>query len=448
MTNFDDKSMQFENLNQELEQLQRGDLVLNHHPYDLAVVLQSLNEKSLVETFNRLPTKNKSDVLSHLEVDIQKKMIDSISLDEAVAAIHGMAPDDRVDLIQGLDQEAKKRLMNGLNPETRENIARLELYNPGTAGGVMSTDVLTLLDDLTVEGAMKYLRSVADRQETIYYNYVTNPQGKLVGIVSLRSLILAEPQTKLRDLMNPNVLSARVDDKQEEVARMIRKYDLVALPILHGDDRLAGVVTVDDALDVNDQEATEDFHRMASMGHLTTGIREAGIGLLYRKRIPWLMVLLLINIPAGGVLMHYEKTFESYAALIFFLTLLIDSGGNAGAQSATLTIRSLALGDVRLGDWFSLLVKEIGVSFLLGLTMALGVMMISSVRAPEVMMVVTLTMICTVFMGSLIGMLLPLVLTRLKLDPATASAPLITSIADIVGVVIYFTIASHLLSIQ
>lgn len=417
------------------------------HPQLIAESLSPLRDETVWTIVQRLPVPKNAEVISYLEFEQQIRLMSACSPQEAAACLNHMAADDRVDLMQKLDAATQRAIFEELEPAVRRDIERLALYEEGSAGAVMSTDVVTLQATQTVEQVLARLRSLAHKQETIYYNYVVDERGKLLGIVSLRALILADPQTTMADLMSTNLVYAWVNDDQVEVARKIREFGLLALPILHGDHRLAGVVTVDDAQEFSEEEVTEDFHRMASIGHLEMGLREAGVALLYRKRIPWLMALVFFNIFSGAGIAYFEDTIKAYAALVFFLPLLIDSGGNAGAQSATLMIRALALGNVGVKDWFGLLLKEMAVAALIGVTMALGVGLIGWYRAPEVMLVVTATMILTVFVGSLVGMLLPFLLTRLKLDPATASAPLITSVADVFGVLIYFSIATWYLGI-
>lgn len=417
------------------------------HPHAIADQLSPLDDEALWNAIRRLPGSQGGAAFAHLEMERQTRLIGEADVAEAADFLRHIAADDRVDLIQSLDHSSRQRLLTAVAPNIRADIQRLASYNPGTAGAVMSTEVTTLRVDQTVDEAMRLLRSRGNLPETIYYNYVVDGHGKLLGIVSLRGLILSDPATPIAELMGTDVVAARVDDPQEVVASLIREYDLLALPIVHGDHRLAGVVTVDDAIDVRDEEATEDFHRMACVSHLSVGMRDAGVSLLYRKRVPWLIALLFFNIFSGAIIASYEATFTAYASLVFFLTLLIDSGGNAGAQSATLMIRSLALGDVTVKDWSSLFVKEMAVALVLGLTMAAGVGLISSIRAPDIIAVVSMTMVCTVFACSLVGMLLPFFLTRWGLDPATASGPLITSVADILGVMIYFGIATWYLGI-
>jgi magnesium transporter len=417
------------------------------HPHDVAERLREVDDETAWEVIRRLPRSHDRTVFSHLPMERQVRLMEAHADGDGATFLEHLEADDRVALVQSLPNETRHRLLARLDREARADIERLSIYRPGTAGSVMNTDVVTLPEELTVEAAIERLRAVAAVRETIYYNYVTDPRGKLLGIVSLRDLLLSAPETRLGDLMSTDVISAWVDDDQEQVAQKIREYDLIALPVLHGDHRLAGVVTVDDAIDVSNEETTEDFHRIASVGHFTGSLRDASPWLLYQKRVPWLLVLVFFNIFSGAGIAYFENTIAAYASLVFFLPLLIDSGGNAGAQSATLMVRGLAMGEVVIKDWFYLTLKEMGVALSIGVTMAMAVTLIGIVRAPEVVTVVALSMVGTVFFGSLIGMLLPFLLTQLRLDPATASAPLITSLADLVGVLIYFGIATWYLGI-
>jgi magnesium transporter len=242
--------------------------------------------------------------------------------------------------------------------------------------------------------------------------------------------------------MDHSVASVAATADREDALEVIRRYDAVAVPVVDSDGVLIGIVTVDDMFDVAEAEATEDFHRVGSVGPLRTRLRDASIAFLYSKRVGWLLALVFMNIFSGAGIAAFEETIAAVVSLVYFLPLLIDSGGNAGSQSATLMVRALATGDVKMADWLRLLGRELSVALLLGLTMAVGVAAIAYFRAPEVLIVVPATMVLIVTVGSLIGMSLPFVLTRLGLDPATASAPLITSLADISGVLIYFSIAT------
>jgi magnesium transporter len=293
---------------------------------------------------------------------------------------------------------------------------------------------------------MEVLRHQAPDKETIYRAYVLDGNRRLVGVVRLRDLILAAPEMKIRDLMERDTHAVAATEDQEEVARKIARYDILALPVVDDAGNLVGIVTHDDALDALQEEATEDFHKIGTVGKLTQSVRDASVRVLYRKRVVWLALLVFGNLFSGAGIAFFEETISAYVALVFFLPLLIGSSGNAGAQSATLMVRALATGDVVLRDWSRLLGRELLVAFGLGLTMALAVSPIGIFRGGwEVAFVVALTMLIVVIAGSLIGMSLPFILDRLKLDPATASAPLVTTIADAIGVVIYFSIATIVL---
>jgi magnesium transporter len=299
-----------------------------------------------------------------------------------------------------------------------------------------------------VADALEVVRATAPNKETIYQTYVVDQTHRLLGTVSLRELILAKPSTLVSNLMVSDVISARVDTPREEVAKLIARYDLLALPILNHDDKLVGIVTYDDAMDVAEEEATEDMLKSATVGKLEGGLRHASLFTLYRKRIVWLALLVFANIFSGAGIAHFEETIAAYIALLFFLPLLIASGGNAGSQAATLMVRGLATGEVGLQDWAKLLGRELLVSTGLGITMALAVSLIGVFRGgPQIALVVSLSMVVIVVAGSLIGMGLPFLLDRIGWDSAAASAPLVTTIADIMGVLIYFSIATAMLGL-
>jgi magnesium transporter len=253
--------------------------------------------------------------------------------------------------------------------------------------------------------------------------------------------LLADPDDKIDDLTKHELIVLSAFDDQETAVHVFKDYNRVALPVVDSSNTLLGIVTVDDILDVAEEEQTEDFHRFVGVKDAIINPVQASVSFIYKKRIGWLMALVLMNIFSGYAMSRFDTVIESMVSLVFFLPLLIDSGGNAGSQSATLMIRSLGKGDVRGRDWVRLLSKELAVALLLGLTMAVGVSVVASWRAPDIIPVVSLTMVLIVVVGSVVGMLLPFVFTRLKLDPATASAPLITTICDISGVLIYFSMA-------
>ncbi|UNM95424.1 magnesium transporter [Ignatzschineria rhizosphaerae] len=320
-----------------------------------------------------------------------------------------------------------------------------------TAGSLMTNDFITLDMHQTVDEAIHYLRQNLYQREDIHYVYILDENKILVGVVAIRELLSAKGDEAISKVMKTKLKQVTTSIDQEEVAQLFQQTELVTIPVVAESGHLLGVIHIDQILDVMEQEGTEDIYRMASIKSdelENQNILTATIGLLYRKRIAWLVVLVFMNVFSGAGIATYEDLIESNVALVFFLPLLVDSGGNAGAQSATLVIRAMALGEVRMRDWFKMISKETLVSALLGFTMALAVSLVGMYRGGmEIAFIVALTMVFVVMIGSLIGLSLPFIFSKLKMDPATASGPLITSICDIVGVFIYFGIASAFITL-
>lgn len=334
-----------------------------------------------------------------------------------------------------------------MNRKEREDILKLAAYEEGTIGALATSAYVALPETLKVSSALHYVRQHAQEMETIYQIYVVNEQNRFIGTFSLRELMTSDDNSLLKDIMHTDLISVRASDPQHVAADAIKRYDLLAMPVVNNDYKLIGIVTVDDAMDVDEEENTEDFHKGGgTLSMKSTSLKDASPFTLYRKRAPWLIILVFGNMFSGGIISAYEDTILTYVALVFFLPLLIDSGGNAGAQSSTLMVRALATGDLQLKDWFKALGREFWVAALLGASMAIAVYGIGVYRGGmEIALVVSISMVVIVLAASMIGMSLPFLLSKLKLDPATASAPLITSIADAVGVLLYFSVAVAIL---
>lgn len=327
-----------------------------------------------------------------------------------------------------------------------------KVFKEETTGSLMKKEFIAIKESATIEEAVTYLRENVKDKTNIHYLYIVDENNILRGALSIRELLSASGNQPVSTIMVSKITSFSTEVDQEHAAEVFRDTDLISVPVINQYKQLVGVVHVEDILDVMQQEATEDFHKMASVTtsppKLEGGLMDASIGLLYRKRIVWLVVLVFMNVFSGAGIAHYEDVIEANIALVFFLPLLVDSGGNAGAQSSTLVIRAMAIGDVRIKDWFKMFIKEISVATLMGFTMAFAVSTVGLIRGGvDIAIIVALTMAIIVVVGSVIGMSLPFIFRKLKLDPATASAPLITSICDIVGVLIYFGIASWFLSL-
>ncbi len=428
---------------------------------DLNPELKELHPASLAETFDAFEAEEIGVLLSHLDPSIraetfgrlplekQKAVVESLSLEDTAHLVEAMSHDERADLLQKLAPDDAEAILRRLAKSVRDDIRRLTSYPEGTCGAIMTSDYCYLSETMPAAQAIAFLRQVAPDRETIYTAYVVDENRKLLGSVSLKNLILASPNKPVGEIMMKDVPSVKTSDPQEEAARKIAKYDVIAVPVTNGDDSLVGIITFDDALDVAESEATEDIHRIGSVNALTVSLREASYKLLVLKRLPWLLVLVLVNILSGAGIAYFEDVIMAHIALVFFLPLLIASSGNAGSQSATLMIRSISTGDVVLRDWFYLLRKEIIVSIFLGILMGVAVSLVGYAKAGvDIAFVVAFTMIAVVVVGSLMGMSLPFLLQKFNFDPATASAPLVTSLADISGVLIYFSIASWYLGLQ
>lgn len=415
-------------------------------PIDVADILALIKPMFAWQLLERLP--NRSTIFSYLDTNIQVALAEKIPRASLVIIVGEMPSDERADLYKSLDQDQRDALLPALAQAEREDIRRLAAYEERTAGALMTSDYATLSAQMTVEEALQALRLEAPDAETIYHAYVIDKARKLQGVVSLRVLILASPEQLIGDIMVDSIISSNVNDDQEDVAKVVARYDLIALPIIDDNGALVGIVTHDDAMDVASDEATDDFHKSGGVSTMVGRLKDASISVLYRKRVFWLVFLIFGNLLSGFSIANFEDVIAANLVLVFFLPLLVDSGGNAGSQSATLMVRALATGDVVMRDWFSLLGREALVALLLGATMAVAISVIGYVRGGAIVsLVLALSMVSVVMIGSVIGMSLPFILNKIGFDPATASAPLITSISDASGVLIYLFIASKLLGI-
>lgn len=423
------------------------------HPADIAAVLHEADMHDTKTFLTAISSQRRAILFGYLEEETQKELLETLSFAVVQDLFAHMASDERADLYGVASLGMREKILPLLTKVDQEDIHTLASYDEELVGSIMTSDCAVLQAQMRADEAIAQLREVAGEVETIYVAYVVEPNRKLVGVLTLEELIVAEPSLRVQDFMHKKVIRVRVDAPREEAARSIAKYDFIALPVVDEEDRLVGMVTYDDAMDVAAWESEEDFQKMAghTVGHgggFAASVKDATISMLYKKRVFWLVVLVFGNIFSGAGIAYFEETIAAYVALVFFLPLLIDSGGNAGAQSATLMVRAMATGDVAMKDWAGMLGREMLVAGLLGLTMAFAVSVLGVWRGgTEIALVVGLTMQVVVIVGSVIGMSLPFLLSRFKCDPATASAPLITSIADAAGVVIYFGIATWLLEL-
>jgi magnesium transporter len=422
-------------------------------PAESAEILRELAPPERAVAFRALPREYAADVFAELSPAAKDGLLGDLSEQETRRLLGHMAPDDRTELFEEMPDQVTQRLLKLLSPDDLREARQLLGYPEESVGRLMTPDFIAVGPEDSVGRALERIRKQAEERETVHTVFVTDDRGKLLGYAALGRLVAAPEDRRVQDLIDPAVVSIRAREDQEEAARLMERHDLEVLAVVGPEGVLLGVATVDDILDVVEEEATEDIHSLGAVGHgpapgLRTGLREATFGMIYRARVPWLLLLVFMNIFSGTGIAYFEDTLETMIALAFFLPLLIDSGGNAGTQSATLMVRALATGDVRLRDWLQMFSKELAIALALGLTMALAVFGIGVWRGgTELAWIVSFTMVGTVTFGSLVGMLLPFGLERFDMDPATASAPLVTSIADIGGVLIYFSLATWMLGL-
>nr|WP_035266951.1 magnesium transporter [Acinetobacter sp. Ver3] len=415
------------------------------NPADLALFLQQLEIDQQIQLIHHL--ENAAYVFEFLPLNHQVQLVKKMDGKSTVQLIGSMHSDARTDLYKALPDQIKTFVFANLDRETKQQVQSLALYAEETAGAIMTSDYVTLPSDISMQQALEILRHSAKDTETLYLIYITNQFQKLEGVISLREIVQAPLDKTVQEVMTTEVIYGRVDEDQESVAKKLSHYDFIALPILDHDDHLLGIVTYDDAMDVFQEEFTEDFLKSGAVElKENISIRSAPILLLFRQRVFWLVFLVFGSLLSSIGIAHYEDIIAAHIVLVFFLPLLVGSGGNAGSQSATLMVRAIATGDVKTKDWLVLIGREAMVALCLGATMAAAVSILGYIRGDMmVALVLAISMMGIVMMGCLIGMSLPFVLNKLGLDPASASAPLVTSICDATGVLVYLFIASQLL---
>ncbi|HOV71381.1 MAG TPA: magnesium transporter [Dysgonamonadaceae bacterium] len=418
-------------------------------PHEIAQFIEDLPEGEDVILFRLLNREQAKETFRHLSHENQEQIIEGLAqnIHKLADLLNDLEPDDRTAFFEELPGKVTQHLIQLLSDDERKIATQLLGYPENSIGRLMTPEYVAVKPDFTIDQVFAHIRQYGKNCETIDNIYVVDKNWKLLDDIQIKDIILASPEQTVSELMDHRFVALNAMDDQESAIRVFKDYDRVSLPVVNEEGILLGIVTFDDIMDVVEEESTEDFHKFGSLQKPIINPLEAPTLHLFRERIFWLAALLFVNIFSGAVLSSFESVIQSVVSLVFFLPLIIDSAGNAGSQTASLMIRSLATGDVHLKDWYKLVGKELIVSFLLGIAMAVGIAAIAHFRSPDIIYIVALTMLLVVMIGSLIGLLLPFIFTKLKLDPATASAPLITSIADILGILIYFSLASHFLGL-
>ncbi|TVQ70140.1 MAG: magnesium transporter, partial [Oceanospirillales bacterium] len=423
-------------------------LVVEFQPADLAEFLHDEEVDVCLKLLAHLEIEERAEVFGYLPLNTQFEVSEEMTAEGLAQLLNCMDSDERADLFNLMEEDRQTAVLKLMAKEEREDLRRMASYEEGTVGAIMTSDYASVPVTDTVVQALDKVRKTAPDAETIYQIYVLDKLHRLVGTVSLRELIVSRPTALVSDLMETDLITMLPDQEQEDAAKMISRYDLLALPVIDNQQRLIGIVTYDDAMDVAEAEATEDILKGGSVGGLEGSIKDASKFLIYRKRIFWLLLLVFANIFTAAGIAIYEDTIAKYAVLVFFMPLLIGSAGNAGSQASTLMVRALGTGDVVMSDWARLFGREIIIALALGLTMAFAVAFIGHFRGGyDIALIVALSMVSVVMMGSLLGLSLPFILKRAGLDPATASAPLVATIADAAGILVYFGIATAVLGL-
>ncbi len=419
---------------------------------EVAELLHELEKRERVMLLRSLDRERSADVFSYLERDEQDWLLRELTDGETRALLSELDPDDRAALLDELPARMTKRLMSLLSPDDLKEVRFLLGYPEESVGRLMTPYYVAVHESDTVEQALRTIRERGPDSETINRIYVRDEAGKLLDDMPLRRLILTDLATPVSGIMDRNFVSLSAYDDREKAVETMADYDIVALPVVDSQGILLGIVTIDDVMDVAEQETTEDIHRAASVEPLRMSYRQASIVTLFRKRIVWLVILVLVNLVSASIIALFEAELQKAIVLTFFIPLLLGTAGNAGAQAATLMLRALVTGDVELDEWLKTLLKELVVGVLLGVSLgALGWLMgtfhAGGYAGLQIGAVVGLTMFAIVVVANFVGMILPFILARLSIDPAVASNPLITTIADATGLLIYFAIASRVLGL-
>lgn len=431
------------------------------HPRDLADVAELLPEERLVAFLKALPKERAADVLEYLDDEVRLAVLEELSVSEAAALVTEMTPDDRADILEGLDEEHAEEILEEIPAEARRETEQLLRYEPDVAGGLMTTEFVSVPEDLTVDDALLRVRALArtGRREAMYAVYATDAAGRIAGVLSLRELLAAPPGAKVSDVAWTEVLSVQPTADREEVARMTANYDLVAVPVVSESGHIMGVVTVDDVIDAIQEEQTEDVQKLGGMEALDEPYMSVGFFEMVKKRAGWLAILFIGEMFTATATTAFSHQLEKTVILTLLMPLIISSGGNSGSQATSLIIRAMALGEISLRDWWRVLWRELRAGLVLGVILGiigfvrimifyeLGIGRVDLFRGHPYRVASTIgfSVVGVVTFGSLAGSMLPFLLRRLRLDPASASAPFVATLVDVTGLLIYFSIAVAIL---
>ncbi len=415
---------------------------------DIALILEELDEEDELKVFRILPKEMAADVFSYLEVESQQYIITSLTDKEAANIINNLMADDATDLLEEMPANMVKKLLANASAEVRRDINHLLRYPEDSAGSIMTVEYVDLKENMTVEGAIQRIRQVGVDSETINICYVLDSKRILIGTVALRYLLISAPDATIGEIMNENVIHLNTLMDQEEVARQFQKYDFTSMPVVDNEGRLVGIITVDDVVDILQEEATEDIEKMAAIVPSDKPYMKTSVWETWKKRIPWLLLLMISATFTGSIITAFEDALSVFPILTAFIPMLMDTGGNAGGQASVTIIRGLSLNEINYSDAFKILWKELRISIICGVTLAVayfGKLMVFDRVGIDVAMVVCFTLIASVMIAKLIGCILPMFAKKVGFDPAVMASPFITTIVDALSLIIYFAIATRIL---
>ena len=421
---------------------------MNEH--DIAEILEELSEIERVRLFRLLPKDLAADVFAYFETDTQTSLISLLSDAEAVNIIEEMATDDATDLIDEMPSNIVTKLLSKVNKETRRDINQLLKYPDNSAGSLMTVEYVDFKEYITIKDAIKKIKKEYDDKETLDICYITDKSRKLVGYIELKDLIINNEDKTVGDIMNTDLISVNTLTDQEEVARIIKEYDLNSIAVVDLEQKIVGIITIDDIIDIIDEETTEDIEKMNAILPTEKSYLKLSVFDIWKSRIPWLLLLMVSATFTGKIIEHYEESLAAMVILTAFIPMIMDTGGNAGGQSSATIIRSLSLEDIEFSDLLKVMFKEIRVAILVGVTLAaanfLKLIFIDKVTT-TVALVVCSTLVLTVCVAKTIGCSLPMIAKKLKFDPAVMASPFITTIVDAISLFIYFKLAVSFLHI-
>ncbi len=424
--------------------------IVNMNVVDIALLLEELDKQKLLVILRILPKQIAAGVFSHISNDLQRYIIESISDEEIKYILDDLFLDDKVDFLEEMPSNIVKKVLKNSDEKTRKLINQFLKYPDSSAGSIMTIEFVDLKNEMTVKQALQHIKETGVDKETIDSCYIIDKNRRLEGVISIRKLVLSDDSKIVKDLMQVNVKYVNTNDDQEVISGLFKKYDFISMPVVDSECRLVGIVTIDDIVDVIDQETTEDFQRMAAMQPSDEEYLKTNVFLLARHRITWLLILMISATFTGNIIKSFDQVLQSVVLLASFIPMLMDTGGNAGTQSSTLIIRGLALDEINIKDFFKVFFKELQVGCIVGFLLStFNFLRIYYFEEVDLLISLTvcITLFLTVILAKMVGGILPIIAQKCKVDPAMMASPLITTIVDSFALIIFFTTAKSLLNI-